>query len=232
MFKDHLTRKNIIIGLAAVLALAAAGFAIYKYASDDTVDQKQVNLSAEERQRIESERSELEREIGELPAEADPNRKFDLYFKLGEAERVLGNLEKSEKSFLTASEINAKESLVWEALSDVQSERNKFKEALKSIDTALFLASGEARYWLKKISISENGLAATYEEIESLYNEAFFATNIHQDIAIAYARRREARGEIGSALSYYRIALQRDPENEAIKKEIRRLEEAIKNINN
>lgn len=82
--------------------------------------------------------------------------------------------------------------------------------------------------WRAYIDLEQYQFHATGEQLDKLYKEALEKTNYDINIVTVYAKfLEEQKRDLQSALNHWKIASEQQPNNQAFKDEIRRLEAAI-----
>lgn len=223
--------KKTFFSLVSIAVLALLAFGIVSFLNKRYVEYKDPNLTIEEKKIYEDRVKNAQDNLKAIESKDDADaveQRFNTYMELGHNYFGLGKYKEAKDAYITASKLRGGNHVVWGALHNIDLAREDYISAEKNIKTAIFLYPNNPDYWKWYIDLKRTKLRASSEELDKIFNEAFFKTNSHIDIMTAYAGFQEERGDLQTALNYWKQAQALEPDNTLIQQEIVRLEALLK----
>lgn len=224
--KDFLKKKSVLI-LEGIL-FAAVVIAIFVTLASRTASIRttmEINLPAERVQLIKNRiaGNQQKLEAAKVQFVSDPEL-FHIYNETAFDHHMLGDLASAKEFYLKAVKITRHDPAVWASLFSVYRNMYDYKAARSAVQKSLEINGADWNLWRGYIEIEQFHLGADNNQLDSLYRQALLATNNSINIITVYAKFLEERGDLEGALKHWKMALEKDPQNELFQKEITRLE--------
>ncbi len=217
--KPEKERKPIvsIILLIVVVLFALWGLFRLQRVSNKTshnqkTEPKQVNLTDEQRQTLETEAARIEEQISKLPANASAEDRYKLYVKLASAKSSLGLYDEALAALDKVKEDNQNQPALWQRYAVIYRDMGDLDKARENAKRALDLDKTVPQYWLTYIETSANQSTDT---IKGYYNDALQNTESNVSIVTAYALYLEKIGDKQAAIAQWQKAIEVYPPGKA-----------------
>lgn len=190
--------------LAVVAAVAIIwGLSQFSGNRNTVVSPKGVELTDEQKKSLEDEAGNLQAQINSLPANPDPDEKYDLYVKLASVRynltqypEAIAALDAVRDQHQNKPSMWQRYALVYKAMADPAKGREAAKRAV-DLDKTI------PGYWITYIELSaDQGNDAT----KALYQQALTDTENNVGIVTAYAKFLETAGDKQGAIDQWRKA--------------------------
>ncbi len=225
-FSNITPRKIVIIAIAAAILVAAAIVVVYQFSKPGIIKEAEVNISADARDRANNDLREAESTLASLPEHATLPERIDLMLTKAKAQHTLGKYLEAKTTLQEAIKLDGGRRDLWFALFKVERDMKDYQAAEKSIQTALFVNDQVPEYWEGYLALRRDDLKYGYDDMEKTYTEALFRTGFHHTILASYADFLAKYLNFTTAASYYRQALEKDPDNSEYQKALERAEAA------
>jgi len=223
--------------LYTIGALAIAGLVIWAATAnkEDSANTRpfretmEVSLTPENRAATEQLISDRRGQIEASKTQNVPLQEvYGLYIDLGLNLYALGDLKGAKEAYLQALDIAPNSPGVWVALYPVYRDMYDYDSARAAVKKSVSLNPRDWNMWRNYLELEQYQFHATTEQLDKLYQDALTATQTDINIVTVYAKfLEEQKGDLRSALNYWKIAAEQQPNNQAYKDEIKRLEAAI-----
>ena len=192
--------KNLLkIGISILVIIL--GLFLLVQPSNNFVEEKDPQLTVEERLIVENRLQEAQKKMAEALTNEE---KFYAWMQIGFGQYGLGKYKEAKKSFLEAVDLEPNNYVVYVALYQVDLDRQDNQSARKSIKKAISLKETNPDLWRKYIQLEADRFFASSEELNSFYQEALVKTFSHIDIETSYAQFLEKSGNLKSALDAWK----------------------------
>lgn len=225
--------KRLIIGIIVLVAIAAAIvlFIPKKKAIapvQNFVNHVDVNLTpelkAEYDKKIAEDQGKLEAsKTQKIPA----NELQTVYLDLGLYQYLEGNLLEAKNAFEQAKDLHAG-AAVWVGLYPVLRDMGDIDGEEEALKQATTLNPNDWNMWRAYIELEQYQRQASADALDKLYKQALDGTKMDINIVTVYAQFLEGRGDLQSALNYWKIAVTAQPANKAYQAEVTRLQKLLK----
>ena len=188
-------------------------------------DQITVNLDIEQKKEIEKQISNTQEKLDAAKKQNVPQAEIEaLNLSLAFNKYVLGDLKGALEAYTIAVNINPTNLEVWTGLYFVYRDRGDFDSAEDSVKKAVKFNPEDWNMWRNYIELEQYQFKVSKDELDKIYKQALEGTKNNLNIVTLYAQFLEANDDLLSALNYWKIALQQEPDNSIYKSEISRLE--------
>jgi tetratricopeptide (TPR) repeat protein len=175
------------------------------------IKEQLTNLSAEERQLLESQIAGFNEQLKSLDGDKFVDEKNSLYYKLASAQSKLGKYEDALSTLDKISSDNKIQARIWALRTNIYRDMGDKGKALEAANNALQLDRENPAYWLAAIEFS----TANNDEKKKQYEEALKLTQNDIDIVVSYAKFLESIGDKPGAILFWQKAGQTDEKNKA-----------------
>jgi len=217
--------KNLLkIGLSIFAIILGFFLLVQPLNKNNSIEEKEPNLTTEERLLIENRLQEVQKKLFEATTE---NEKFNAQMQIGFQQYGLGQYKEAKETFLKAADLEPDNYVVYVALYQVELDRQDNQSARKNIKKALALKEENPDLWRKYIQLETDRFFANDDQLKDLYLEALTRTNSHVDMLAFYAQFLEKSNDLKSALDIWKKAYEQIPDP-LYQEEIERLEALLK----
>jgi tetratricopeptide (TPR) repeat protein len=191
-------------------------------------DQIVVNLDVEQKKEIEKQISDTQGKLDAAKKQNVPQAEIEaLNLGLAFNKYVLGDLKGALESYTVAANIVPTNPKVWAGLYFVYRDMGDFVNAEDSIKKAVKFNKEDWNMWRNYIDLEQYQFKASKDELDKIYKQALDGTKNNLNIVTFYAQFLEANNDLQSALNYWKIALEQEPDNLIYKSEVSRLKKLL-----
>lgn len=191
-------------------------------------DQITVNLDVEQKKEIERQISDIQEKLDAAKKQNVPQVEIEaLNVSLAFNRYVLGDLKGALEAYTAAMNINSNNPEVWAGLYFVYRDMGDFINAEDSVKKAVKFNPEDWNMWRNYIDLEQYQFKASEGELDKIYKQALSGTKNNLNIITLYAQFLEANNDLLSALNYWKIALQQEPDNLTYESEVSRLKKLL-----
>ncbi|OGE90162.1 MAG: hypothetical protein A3J07_04465 [Candidatus Doudnabacteria bacterium RIFCSPLOWO2_02_FULL_49_13] len=219
--------KTIIAGL---VVLVIAGVAMILYFGQPEEITEPVEITADQRARVEAVIAELQTKIktcdqasdpsAEASAKEDDHKCSDLYLQLGLNHESLGQVSRAIYAYEQAAKADSNLYVPYSNLGSIYRRLKDYAKAEESFRKALTIAPNNASVYTKLIEMSWYDLKKRPHEMEPLFQEAFKATDYEANLVRFYAYYGHTINDPLIEINAWTAILQYEPDNAAAKKSL------------
>lgn len=206
--------------VGSLVILGAATFAIWQYwpsGPDIVID---THLSEPRREVLTKERDELYGALGN-----DPNN-IETYARLGEVERLLGNLSASERIYQQGLKKKPDDSGLHIGLALANIDAGNYDQADNLLRTATELNPFDVAGFQALIDLYNRHFPGKSDELDNIYSAASDYTS-NPDIWAQYAKFLEDRRDYRQSLIYWQEAARHQPDDRILKEAVERVNKIL-----
>ncbi|MCL5666491.1 MAG: tetratricopeptide repeat protein [Patescibacteria group bacterium] len=227
-------RKKIIIIITIIIAMAAAAGG-YWYFQKNRHNSKapgaksladiQRNLTVEQEKAVNGRIQKAEDYLKTLkPEQKNYNyEQANTYEYLGQQYYALGQMQKSKDMYEKALALEPDDESMQVGLATTLTEAGDKAGARQFLEKALQSNPKDSDLWLRYIDLRQT-MGATAQDLGDLYSQALEKTNNYIDVLTKDAAFQEQQGNTAAAISLWQQASKQQPDNQAYKEEIGRLQ--------
>ncbi len=217
--------KSLLTVIVALLVLIVAGYISYSKGYFDYWQKETGNMTSQEPKNPDEEIKFTDEEV----------KQYEQYL-LDASPLILAGDNGDRESYLKAIELYEKAAAignnnVWVPflnIGNVYKKMGEYDKAEEAYNKALEISKyGSETVYLQKIDLYQYYLKKSNEDVIKIYEEALSTLVENGNIVVRYSGFLRDIGENEKALEYYKILLERFPENELYKEEIAKLEAKI-----
>lgn len=205
IFKENI---KYIFGLIILLIVLGVGFGIWKaqerqkLAQTGVIHEKTVNLSVEERQRIEAQMKGYSEQIKGLSGDTLTKERNKVYILLAGTQYKLGQYSDALKSLDIAAPDNQDSTRLWSYYTFTYRDMGDISKAYESAKKLVDLDQENPQNWQTYIDIAVTAKKSN-DEIKELFLNAVKKTDADTDLVISFAKFLEAIGDKPGAISMW-----------------------------
>lgn len=225
--------KKIFKAIIAVVILILAIFVYIRLSTPMEIPSPEeiteaVNLTAEEKAKIEASVSDMMKKIETCQVDGDNSNCYMFYLQLGINYEGLGKITRAIESYNLASKEKPDLATPYSNIGSIYRRLKDFGKAEEYFKKALSITPNNPVVYGKMYELYFYDMKKLPDEMISFFSEALKNTNDDPSVARMYAFYSENINDIQSALDIWKIILSKEPDNTAAKTKIKQLEEKIK----
>lgn len=225
-------RKNFIIAICIIALAIVSIFLVNRYKKTDQESIRtsvEVGDSAEQKEGTAKVIQDIQTNLQEAQTKnASDIEKAQLFMQLGASQQSLGKLAEAKAAYESAAQLQPNDGSVYAGLFTVLRDMRDYASADSAIKKAVELNSNDWNLWRNYITYERYQMKLAMPQLEQLHATALEKTSHHINIVTVYAVFLEEVGNPESALKLWQEAETQFPQNEDYKKEIVRLQTALK----
>lgn len=206
-----------------VVVVVVVGFFVSRGGESSQEDTTPVNLityrdpqlTDEEKQPFFDSIKQSEEKLASLPADSKAEI-YQQWLNIAANYVPLGEYAKSLEAYKKASDAVPGEELAYYGAATVEEKMQDYASAKRDVKKALEIRPDNTDYWRFYITLSQERLGATPEEMEQLFAESLIATRDHINMVTIYAKYLAEQKEYVKAIEQWRRAQELNPDGAEI----------------
>ncbi len=216
--QDRIIMGVFVLGFVAIIGVAAFGVVDWMRGENRPPSPQDERIA-----RLMKDRAEQEAKLAENPELVIP------HIAISNIEKALGNLDVAVVQLQKAIEKSPRNALAWGNLANLYREQRKNTEADEAYAHAVEYSPTDDQNYLQYADFLAARFPGERVRIEKVYTDGIARLPTNMNLRRAFASYLTGVGDHTRALGEWKTVLRHEPENTAVREEIARLEQLLRN---